>query len=367
MPQASSLSVGVRSAVARLKHLYADCVSSLEPIRRDHPLARHSVLGKPRLNRRLSHGGRYRPVMLICETVKICNNDCIICPYSRHGRDKHVMTMEVFDRVIAEYASIGGGFLSLTPMVGEVFLDRFLSERIERATACPVIRGVSITTNATHADRFAPAELATMVRKLCKVQISIYGIDAEEHRALTRRDDHDRVVRSVKALIDACDRPEKLSLAVRVLRPRDDREVREWGRATFGDTIAVSSATARYSNWGGFFDVGTHLPMGAEWLPARDNTRQCLIPIVAYQVFVNGDVSFCPCCDHAAHSDFALGNIGRQSLAEICNAPRVRELWSETEGGNLPEPCRTCTFHVPVETVEDHAYVFQEPLRFIGG
>jgi radical SAM protein with 4Fe4S-binding SPASM domain len=277
------------------------------------------------------------------------------------------MPMELFDRVLSEYAAIGGGYLSLTPMVGEVFLDRFLPERIDRAAACPAIRGISITTNATHADRFGKAELAAMLRSLCKVQISIYGIDAEEHRALAKRDDHERVLRSVGTIIEACGRPDKVSITVRNLRQREDDEVREWVRATFGDSVSVSHMTGSYSNWGGLFDAGSQLPMGGRWLPSGENTGQCLIPIVAYQVFVNGDVSFCPCCDYNSHPDFALGNIREQSLADICDSPRVRQLWAENEDSSLPGPCRTCTFHVPVEAVGGHVFMFEEPLRFIGG
>ena len=141
--------------------------------------------------------------------------------------------MDLFEHLLNEYAAIGGGFLSLTPMVGEVFLDRWLGERIARAAACPAIRGLSITTNATHADRYSPGELAELVRPLRKVHISIYGMTAEEHRELTKRDDHDRVVASVRAIIEACNEPGKVALAFRLLRWRNKDEVVAWARDLF--------------------------------------------------------------------------------------------------------------------------------------
>jgi radical SAM protein with 4Fe4S-binding SPASM domain len=354
-----------RTLVSHLTGIYEVALASRTPIRPDHPLKDHPVLGRPRYTRRLSHDGRYRPVMLICETVNICNNDCIICPYSQHERFKGHMPMELFDRVLSEYASIGGGYLSLTPMVGEVFLDRLLAERIAAATACPAIRGVSITTNATHADRYTSAELAALLRSLCKVQISIYGLTAEEHRTFTKRDDHERVLRGVRAIIDACDRPGKVSLSIRLLQPRGDDEVAAWTRTTFGEGVSVAHSTSQYANWGGVFDGSRELPMGATWVGPVENTGQCLIPTIGFQVFVNGDVSFCPCCDYDASPEFALGNIRERSLQDICDSPRVRELWAE--GGSLPSPCRRCTFHVPIESIGDRPYFFGEPLRFIGG
>ena len=35
--------------------------------------------------------GRYRPLALTVETINICNNDCIICPYSVQHRSKQTM------------------------------------------------------------------------------------------------------------------------------------------------------------------------------------------------------------------------------------------------------------------------------------
>ena len=89
--------------------------------------------------------------------------------------------------------------------------------------------------------------------------------------------------------------------------------------------------------------------------------------MVSYQVFVNGDVSFCSCCDFDANPEISLGNIREQSLQDICDSPRVRELWDPRNDDGLPAYCRQCTFHVPVESVKDHPYIFDQPLRFIGG
>lgn len=46
--------------------------------------------------------------------------------------------------------------------------------------------------------------------------------------------------------------------------------------------------------------------MQAEWNHSKYNTGQCLIPLVALQVFVNGDVSFCPCSDYDGAKDLSL-------------------------------------------------------------
>src|SRR5439155_15774169 len=133
-------------------------------------------LGRPEYLRRLSHQGRNRPLMLICETVNICNNDCVMCPYGVLERKKTHMSMPLFEKVARDYAAMGGGILSLTPMVGEVFLDKLLPQRVRVAAAEPAITGLTVTTNATPADRYSRGELAEMLRGLTRVHVSIYGL-----------------------------------------------------------------------------------------------------------------------------------------------------------------------------------------------
>ena len=68
--------------------------------------------------------------MLACETVNICTNSCIICPYEKMTREKATMSIEMFEKVLHDYSEIGGGCLTLTPKSGEVFLDNQLEERL---------------------------------------------------------------------------------------------------------------------------------------------------------------------------------------------------------------------------------------------
>ena len=77
--------------------------------------------------------------MLTIETINICNNACIICPYTVHTRARKTMTMAIFRRLVDEYVSIGGGPISLTPMMGEVFLDKLLPQRLLLLRARPEI------------------------------------------------------------------------------------------------------------------------------------------------------------------------------------------------------------------------------------
>jgi radical SAM protein with 4Fe4S-binding SPASM domain len=326
----------------------------------------NDVLRDPEYRPHVSCGGKSRPVMLICETTNICNNDCIVCPYGIMRRKKSVMPPALFEKVLADYSDMGGGALSLTPMVGDVFLDKFLVERVRLVRQYPRVTRLSLTTNAAFADRFSDEELAFILAGLDRVQVSVYGLTAEEHAAFTRKDDHDRVVASVRKLFRLRGPKTVVTFGFRVLKKYEDADFKRWIGDNFG-VEAPFGATRTYANWGGKMDTGLLLPWDAEWAGPRQNTRQCLLPLVACQVFVNGDVSFCPCCDYDALPDFALGNVTEQSLLDIYNSPRVRRLWNWGAKGNMPDYCNHCTFHMPLDDLPKVKSLFQDPIGFIGG
>ena len=114
-----------------------------------HPLSAFADVFTPENISFFTHRGRYRPLGLLIETVNICNNDCVICPYSAQTRDRRIMSTSLFEKVVDDYARIGGGPVSLTPMVGEVFLDKRLRERLTYLRGTPSITKVSTITNAT--------------------------------------------------------------------------------------------------------------------------------------------------------------------------------------------------------------------------
>jgi radical SAM protein with 4Fe4S-binding SPASM domain len=143
--------------------------------------------------------------------------------------------------------------------------------------------------------------------------------------------------------------------------------LRQWAKEQLGLEAARLSACRSYANWGGTFNTSLPLPLEAQWLPERINNKQCLIPLVAVQVFANGAVSFCPCCDYNAQPALALGNVKEQTLLDIFNGPENRALWHWEADGLVPDYCRRCTFHVPLESLPQQEYVFQNPFQFIGG
>lgn len=180
------------------------------------------------------HRGRFRPLTISIETVNICNNDCVICPYSAQTRKRRVMRPELFAKVIADYVAIGGGPVSLTPLVGEALLDKHLAERLALLRETPAVSSVSATTNAVMVRRFNDAILTQLLAGIDLLNVSVYGLDREEYLVMTQRDEYD-LFRSGLVRVVALGKPGAISLGIRQLRRRQPGEVEAWRDAILRD------------------------------------------------------------------------------------------------------------------------------------
>jgi sulfatase maturation enzyme AslB (radical SAM superfamily) len=307
-----------------------------------------------------------RPVMVICETINMCCNNCVICAYATMRRKKEIMPLSLFEKVLSDYRDIGGGFLSLTPVTGEVFLDNRLLDRLALVQHYPAIRGVSFTTNAVPSDLLSDQDLRQVMAKTHKVQISIYGIDASEHYRLTQRDAFDRAMRSIRRLISLTEDLARLSIGFRLVRPRGNDELCEWMVRQLG-TVLPFGAGSEYCDWQ---DASVRYE-GTDIRWHRDDsgrTGQCFFPMVVSQVFVNGDVAF---CKHHADipEEHFLGNVHERSLRDIFNSPKNQRLWRFDE--HVPDTCAACMrrsyWYRPESDLRAHNELFFEnPLGLIG-
>lgn len=318
---------------------------------------------------RLDRGsGRMRPRMVVCETLNVCNSDCVFCPYSMQARPKGLMPMARFRQVLDQYAAMGGGPLSLTPMVGDVLLDPHLVERLEAARAYGAAFSPSVTTNLFALGRLDDARLDRVLGLLDRMQVSIYGMTAEESAQLTRRGLFEDFCANLRRLADrlaAHPAPPAVHVAVRATGPRTHADVDAFLLAHAGRTFPIESLIWEYRNWGG--RMGGPLPGAATFTPTPSHKGACALPAVAMQVFWDGRVSACACCDFDACGDLALGHMDEAPLEELFNGPRSQRLWQRHVSGDLPDVCKGCTFHVPLSPMAPQHPIVAHVQQFVGG
>ncbi len=196
----------------------------------------------------------------------------------------------------------------------------------------------------------------------------MYGLDADEYREMTRTTHYDRMLEGIVKLF-ALAGPDKVTLAIRHLKLRTPRAVSDWlddiaRRAGIQRSRIRYSWTLGYANWA-FFDTSKPLPYDAKWTPNPENTCQCSMPLVSAQVLSDGTVSFCGCMDFDANSSLVIGNIATSSLKELFAGERVWKLMNWAEYG-VPDFCKGCSAHKPIETLLQLPSVFERPLETFG-
>lgn len=329
----------------------------LDPWRTHHAVDPRAHEGK------LTCGSHYRPLTLQVETVNTCNNLCVICAYPLHLNRKVVMPMDIFEKVLSDYSAMGGGYMSMTPVTGDILLDKHLLERLDLVKKYPAIREIGVTTNAAMLDRFSDCEVHKIVDSFGKIQISIYGIDEEEYISMTKRNSYRRAVEGVRRILGV--RTKNIYLAFRLLKPRSKQDLVNWieQEVSCKEPVEINSImTGGYANFSGL-DTSKALPFGATWNTLQPTKTQCMIPLLAVQVSSNGEVSFCPCV--GAREDLILGNISRNTLLEIYNSSKTRALWEWSKYG-IPKSCAACSFYVPIEHLGQDPSIIDDPFKMAG-
>ncbi len=299
-----------------------------------------------------------RPRMIICETINACNADCVFCPYRQQTRKRGVMSLEVFEKVLADYGEMGGGNFSLTPMVGDVLLDPLLEKRVEMLAGHTGMIFPSVTTNLYALERHSDELIRRILGSFNRLHISIYGISPEECRELTRRDRFKQFSENIERLVKLWrESPQSCEIQVgfRLSYNHSRVKMEEFLKRLCGQVFPFTEIS-HYANWGN--SISGQLPGDAAFLPDRVNVSLCALLLVAMQVYWDGRVSSCACCDYDVCDELFLGEVQKQSLLEIFNSERSRQVWTRHESGVLPKICRNCTFHVPIDDLHpDHLIV----------
>lgn len=311
--------------------------------------------------------GELRPMGLICETINICNSDCVFCPYSLQTRKFGTMLPELFQEVCRQYAAMGGGPMSLTPVVGDVLLDKELPNRLAVLRSYYPTIQPSVTTNLYALDRFSDQVVGEMLETFVRIHVSVYGLTQEENLDITQRNNFKKFAPNARRLAEIWERgSQKCSVWVsfRNLHVYPAERLRRYVADSFGKDW-YTGVTVQYSNWGG--RMSKPLPGEAHWVPARENQKTCMLLAVDLQVYWDGRVSACACCDYDASTDLALGDIRTEGLMEIYNGIANKKIWADQQSGKMQPICRNCTFHVPLSQLADRLPVGQGWFDFNGG
>jgi len=118
-----------------------------------------------------------RPIRIGIETSNYCNANCVFCAYQHQTRKKEVMSIELYKKLMKDYALMGGGPIELTPIVGDSLIDEYFLERIDIASTFSEIDDIIFYTNAIILDKF---DINRILRSgVRQISISTTGFDKD--------------------------------------------------------------------------------------------------------------------------------------------------------------------------------------------
>ncbi|MDP3052557.1 MAG: radical SAM/SPASM domain-containing protein [bacterium] len=281
-----------------------------------------------------------KPSYLDIEITNTCNARCCFCPYKYMKRPKGMMSDEIFEKTVKDYVEIGGGRVELTPVPGEVFLDKKAIERIKFLRSFEEIKEISFYTNGIFLNNFDMEEL--LASGVNNITVTFGGTDREEYREIFGVDMFDRVSGNLIKLGETnrrLNRPVSLAISFRTSK--------KLSLFTKTDLFKALSRDFRidyqynYHSWGGLIkqdDLKGEMRMSP--LPVNKIKEPCGLSYSGLRVAWNGDVTPCWCGD--IEIDLKIGNIMENSLIDIWKGEKMINFRESFIKGKPPLICRKC-------------------------
>ena len=299
------------------------------------------------VDRRLEQIG-FRPRALHVEATNVCNARCVFCAYPQMERPKQTMPMARFRSVVDQYVALGGSHVSLTPIVGDPFVDPHLFERLDDLARRPEIRGFYFFTNAIRMTRRHSRRLVGYGERL-RVCVSMGGFDRDTWARLMGVDRFDKVWRNLQDFVAEAanaDAPAGLEIHLRCadsdLRGDAWQQVQAWRRQGRVRVAAID----RYDSWAGKIPAAELATHGLTPAAMPHKRGACELLYMKPVVLADGRVNACACRD--VEAELVVGDLERESLEQVLAGPALAALRDRHRRGDFPEVCRRCTYYVSV-------------------
>lgn len=290
-----------------------------------------------------------RPFELHLELTNLCNADCVFCPYQFQAREVQFMPDDVFHKAVQDYIGAGGGSVGLTPIVGDALIDPKFLERVLYLRSFPQIDRIWLTTNCILLDRFGVDDV--LRSGITALNVSTAGFDEEMYRRVYRNASYQRMRRNVVELVSrnsALGSPVVITIALRPDRPLGavmadpDFQPILAHKPQLDFTWSFTSANGRITR-----DI---LPASMKLRVVSSRPEPCVNTYNGPMVLPDGTVMGCSCVAAMdAAKDLAIGNVMKNSLAEIWSGAAVQKLRLSFTDGALNSTCSGCDMYRDLE------------------
>ncbi len=293
---------------------------------------------------------------LYIEVSNICNLRCRFCAYSKSLKNKKlIMSNEMFYNVINKATLFGYDTFGLTPIVGEVFIDKDFIEKIKFLENHPKVKNYSFFTNFTLANEQIINELIK-TEKLKELYISLYGHDLETFLNITNGNKkvYNDLIKNLNYLLKKCGSINfTLSFGLRTTRSsfksleKCESDVCKVVRDIITITKSHIQILKSFNTWGGM--ITQNDVKGVDML-IRDSSQiykngACSLIFYKNQVMVDGVINACACRD--INATLKIGDLNIQSFEDIYTNRNIDyiNLIQDQQQGKFNSICTSCDFY----------------------
>lgn len=258
------------------------------------------------------------------------------------------MPMEEFRRIVDQYTAMGGKYVSLTPIVGEPFVDRYLFERLDDLNRRPEIKGFYFYTNAILMKPEVSEKLLKYSEKL-NIYVSWGGFDRETYKAIMGVDRFDIVSRNIEAFVEAKSNlgsSTVLTIALRCPPTKWHGDLWEKFNQWKKEKIINIQFINAYDSWAGKVKDEELKQVGLEPVIKPYKRGACELLYMKPIILANSKVNACACRD--VEAELIVGDLKEETLPEIWAGKEIEELINRQESGDFPNVCKRCTWYVSV-------------------
>lgn len=285
------------------------------------------------------------PRNLHVEGTNVCNAKCTFCAYPQMERAKETMPMETFHRVVDEYVAMGGKGVSLTPIVGDPFVDRHIFERLDILNQTPNIKGFYFYTNGILMKPQVSERLLGYGNKL-HVYVSFGGFDRDTYKVIMGVDYFDLVCRNIENFVESKRRTGSSTLFTLALRcPPANWNGDFWAKCKGYEQEGLMSIhfAETFDSWAGKVKPEALEKVGLESVLHPYKRGACELLFAKPIVLANGNVNACACRD--VEAELTIGNVNETPLAELWAGKEIDNIIERHERGDFPEVCKRCTWY----------------------
>lgn len=333
---------------------------------------RMSLANMVKLNWGFWRGREYVPhprSHLFIEPTSFCNLECKFCTYRLDRRPRTSMDADRFADVVGQALALGFQDVALTPINGDVFVDKGFLDKLRFLEAGPAPLRVHLYTNFIALSDEGLDQLLGM-RKLALLNISVYGHDETSFTAITGRgpEQYRRLVHNLDRLAERLARDGSkipaFQIGVRTGRKVVlDRLASPLAAAVRGlrDLGVVTALVSRCDDWGGLIVPSDLNGLDMDLVQGRLLYKKgaCILPFASVQVLADGRVNACACRD--IDGELQIGDLKSQSLSQILSADNAAYmgLIDRQQRGDWPSACRGCSFY---RSIHDPAVAGDRPM-----